>query len=334
MTTFAGDNSVGYPLEPAVKQTALQPDSSNIGKAPWHQLRRLMALRRFLKSNQPDLVVSFLTNVNVAALMASLGLGVRVIVCERIFPPLFSLSRVLNLLRRLTYPLAYRVVVQTQASQRWFAEALPRAHTTIIANPLVLPITETAPALPIDQLVDAQSRLVLSVGRLDEQKGFVDLIEAFATLGDVAKQWQLVVLGEGPQRRILADKIAELGLEDCVQLPGWAGNIAQWYRRADLFVLSSHFEGFPNALLEAMGHSLPCIAYDCPTGPADLIGDGCSGYLVPLASGSLGLADRMEKLMDNERLRQSFATQARSEVDRFADHRIFQKWSELLDSAP
>ena len=113
----------------------------------------------------------------------------------------------------------------------------------------------------------------------------------------------------------------------------WAGNMADWYSRADVFVLSSHFEGFPNTLLEAMGHGVACVAYDCPAGPADLIEDGHSGRLVAPNAGVAGLAEAMQQLIADAPYRETLAANAATAAERFAEHRVVALWSELLDAA-
>ena len=333
MATFPDDTSHGYGLSSKVQLITAANTPPGQPKTLWRQLQRLRRLRGLIKSQQADYVVAFLTNVNVAGIIAAMGLGVRVIVCERIYPPRFPIGRALATLRRLTYPRAWRVVVQTTATEQWFAQALPRATTTVIPNPLVLPLEDAPPALAITDVIPTDAKLMLAAGRLDRQKGFADLLQAFAQLRGDTAPWHLVVLGEGPEREALAEQIQALGLEARAHLPGWAGNMADWYSRADVFVLSSHFEGFPNTLLEAMGHGVACVAYDCPAGPADLIEDGHSGRLVAPNAGVAGLAEAMQQLIADAPYRETLAANAATAAERFAEHRVVALWSELLDAA-
>ncbi len=330
MPTFPDDATNGYPLEAGVR--LLQPTVTG-PKTLSGQFRRLRELRRTLCAEQPDVLVTFLTNVNVAGLLAATGLGVRVLVCERIFPPRFPLSRSLELLRRWTYPLAERVVVQTEAIRDWFVEHHPRVRVSVIPNPLVLPLADSSPRLPIAPTVPEEACVILGVGRLDAQKGFADLLHACARLGDKGCNWHLVILGEGPERARLSSMIEALGLQGRAHLPGWAGNMSQWYQRAQLFVLSSHFEGFPNALLEAMGHGVASVAYDCPTGPSDIVDHPRNGLLVAPDAGPSGLADAMSQLLEDPPKRQAMAKQAQEVADRFSPANVLQAWAELLDHA-
>jgi len=123
-------------------------------------------------------------------------------------------------------------------------------------------------------------RIVLAVGRFTKVKGFDLLIKAFAGIAIAYADWDLVILGEGPERSDLEAQVEALGLGHRVKLPGRAGNMPDWYARADLFVMSSHFEGFPLVLVEAMAHGCPAVSFDCDTGPRDIIRDEMDGRLV------------------------------------------------------
>jgi glycosyltransferase involved in cell wall biosynthesis len=296
------------------------------------QFQRLRSLRRIIKELQPDNVVSFLTNVNVAAILAGWGTGVATIVSERIHPAQFPISYGLANLRKLTYPHATRVVVQTAVTQRWFAAHVASANVDVIPNPVAWPLAATEPIVLPESLLADDDKLLLAVGRLDVQKGFEDLIAAFASLSPQLDGWKLVILGEGGLRTDIETLIESLGLADSVLLPGWAGNVADWYARAQMFVLSSHIEGFPNALLEAMSHGVACVSYDCATGPAEIIRDGIDGRLVPLAAGADGLAAAINELGENEETRTQFATRAKQVRQRFAPEKIMLEWDRLLEA--
>jgi len=326
--TFDADSSAGYPLDPGIQVRRLPAVPGP--KTPWRQLRRLRALRRLITSERPDLVITFLTNVNVAGLLAAWGTGVPVIVCERIHPPLFPLSFWWRALRQLTYPMAHTVVVQTETTRAWFASNLPRAKTSVIPNPLALPLPDGPAELPIAGLIDSDQRLILAVGRLDPQKGFEDLLEAFALLSHETLGWRLVILGEGPQRQALERTIEQLAIGGRATLPGWAGNMQAWYARADLFVLTSRYEGFPNALLEAMAHGVACIAYDCPAGPAELIDGPDCGRLMPPDQGVTGLTRALVELVGDAPMRESLGQRARERAQSFSQPKVLQRWAQLI----
>ncbi len=330
LATYTVQTESAYVLDSRVTLRHLASATAMSRKGVRTQLHRLKSLRRIIRELQPDNVVSFLTNVNVAAILASWGTGVAPVVSERIHPAQFPISFTLAKLRILTYPRAARVVVQTETTQRWFATHVASADTTVIANPVAWPLDSSAPVLLPDALVAQDDKLLLAVGRLDAQKGFADLIAAYTSLRGKLNGWKLVILGEGDQRVELEALIAAAGLAEQVLLPGWAGNIADWYTRAELFVLSSHIEGFPNALLEAMSYGVACVSYDCATGPAEIIRDGIDGRLVALAAGADGLAAAINELAEDEATRTQFATQAVLVRQRFAPEKILLEWDRLL----
>ncbi len=166
------------------------------------------------------------------------------------------------------------------------------------------------------------------------QKGFDLLIEAFALLAADHPDWSLLILGEGPERVALQARIEHLGVAAAVQLPGHVGNLADWYRRADLFVLSSRYEGFPNVLAEAMAHGCAAVSFDCPTGPRDIVRDEVDGLLVTPSGGPPALAGALSRLMQDESLRRRMAVNAREVADRFASDRILGLWTQALSTVP
>jgi glycosyltransferase involved in cell wall biosynthesis len=167
-----------------------------------------------------------------------------------------------------------------------------------------LPVAE--PVLAPESLISAERKLLLAVGRLDVQKGFDLLLESFAQLLSRYPTWDLVILGEGSQRTALADQLIRLGLQGRAKLPGLAGNIGDWYSRADLYVMSSRFEGFPNTLAEAMAHGCPPISFDCDTGPRDLIRHEYDGLLVEANGDVLALTQALDRLMGSEDQRKAW----------------------------
>ena len=172
--------------------------------------------------------------------------------------------------------------------------------------------------------------MALAVGRLEQQKGFDKLLQAFALLAKDYPTWDLVILGEGEQREHLEREVRILGMGGRVHLPGWVGNLPDWYHRADLFVMSSRFEGFPNVLVEAMGHGLPSVSFDCDTGPRDIIRSGVDGVLVKPEHGATGLTAAMARLMGEPLLRVRMGKAASEVCERFSVERIGGLWDEVF----
>ena len=121
------------------------------------------------------------------------------------------------------------------------------------------------------------------------------------------------------------------GITDRVHFPGSVGNISEWYERADLFVLSSIVEGFPNVLLEAQTYGLPCISFDCDTGPRDIIQDEYNGILVDPNEKELGLSNAIDKIIVNQEFRQNLAKNSILLREKYSISNIIQKWNNILD---
>jgi glycosyltransferase involved in cell wall biosynthesis len=157
---------------------------------------------------------------------------------------------------------------------------------------------------------------------LDEGKQFDRLIEAFSRLAIRHADWDLVILGEGAERENLEGVIELLDLNSRVRMPGRCGNVGDWYERADLYVMSSRFEGFPNTLAEAMAYGCAAVSYDCDTGPRDIIRNEVDGLLVRPVGDVSALAEALDKMMGNEALRKDMGIRAIEVRERFSPERI------------
>jgi GalNAc-alpha-(1->4)-GalNAc-alpha-(1->3)-diNAcBac-PP-undecaprenol alpha-1,4-N-acetyl-D-galactosaminyltransferase len=327
--TFSGRGECLYPLDERVRLIYLADQVGTTRKSPLSLLRRFLAMRALVREWGPDGVVSFLPHVNVAALLATRGLKVPVVVSERIHPPAMPIGPLWPRLRRWTYPWAASVVMQTRRSGDWLATECPTARVAVIPNPCVYPLPLSEPWLDPADWVPQARRVLLAVGRLDEQKGFAELIDAFGRPAARFPDWDLVILGEGGERAALEARVEQWGLTERVALPGRVGNLADWYQRAELYVMSSLFEGFPNTLLEAMAHGLPAVSFDCETGPADIIREGIDGILVSPADGEAGLAGAMSAMMQDDDRRQRMGRAAISVRERFSSERVMAEWDDL-----
>lgn len=330
LPTFSGRGECFYTLHEAVKLEYLADRVGGTKKGAVKAICRFLSLRRIIRATHPDVVVSFLSHVNVITLLAALGLKVPVVVAERIYPPAMKLAWHWEWLRKITYPLANTVVMQTKQGLDWLHKSCPKASGQVIANPIVYPLPIGEPRLMPEAWLKPNRHLLLAVGRLEPQKQFSDLIFSFSRLSVAFPNWDLVILGEGSERRHLKFLISKMGLEDRVLLPGRAGNIADWYSQADLYVMSSRFEGFPNVLLEAMAYSLPAVSFDCNTGPRDIIRHEVDGLLVPVEDGQEGLTDSLNKLMLDDALRARMGSQAASVRNRFSMVYIGASWDEVI----
>jgi glycosyltransferase involved in cell wall biosynthesis len=252
---------------------------------------------------------------------------------ERVYPPSVVTSRSLwGRLRRWTYGRLTAVAAQTSDSKCWLQSNTLARTVAVIPNPVEWPLPIHGSILGPSTLVSDGTRLLLAAGRLEHQKGFDWLIDVFATLSKKHQNWILVILGDGPQRKALEKQIENRQMRLKVFLAGVVGNMAEWYSTADLYVLSSRFEGFPNTLVEALSYGLPAISFDCDSGPRDIIRNEIDGLLVPVGDLN-GLTSALDKMMSSETIRRNFAERAREVRERFSINRVAEMWEALFKVA-
>jgi len=321
-----------YELHPAVERISLElaDESRNVLAGLWRNLRRVRALRQVLRQVQPNIALALMSTANVILALATQGLAnVCAIGSERIHPPQLPLGVQWRALRRFTYGRLAAVVALTQESAEWLKMHTRAQRVPIIPNMALRPLAVQAPRLTPETVCVADRHILLAVGRLEKQKGIDWLLEAFMALALKYYNWNLVILGEGPERRALEAQVQAFGLDGRVFLPGRAGNVGEWYERADVYVMSSRFEGFPLTLAEAMAHGLPAVSFDCDTGPRDIIRPEVDGLLVPPGNVD-SLTAALDRLMGDAALRAQFAARAVEARERFSMERIAGMWEELF----
>ncbi|AHV93321.1 glycosyl transferases group 1 family protein [Bordetella holmesii ATCC 51541] len=264
LTQAEGD---AYPVPAGVHRRVLGTDGQGGDglRGILDNLRRVRALRAVIREFKPDIVLGMMTTSSILAVLAAWGLPVKVIATEHTHPPSQQLSGMWQRLRRLTYPRAARVVALTGGTAQWIDRHVPGSRLAVIPNPVHWPLPRSEPRLAPPAAPGRH--YLLAVGRLHPDKGFDVLVEAFASLAGRFTDWDLLILGEGDERASLTQQVQAAGLDGRVHMPGRGGNVADWYEAADLYVLSSRFEGLSNTLLEAMASGLAPVSFDCDTGP-------------------------------------------------------------------
>ena len=331
VVTQSDASSDAYPLPQGVHRVVLGTAgaSHNKVRAIAANVQRIWKLRRVMRRVRPTLVLGMMTTSSVLAIAAARGLSCPVIATEHTHPPSQTLSPFWLRLRRWAYPQASRVVALTSGTAQWISEHLPGSRVSVIPNAVRWPLESVEPRL--DPPPRLGRKRLLAVGRLHEHKGFDLLLDAFQSLAEWFPDWDLVILGEGPEREALQAKVDAAGLRDRVMLPGRVGNVADWYARSDLYVLSSRVEGLSNTLLEAMASGLPAVAFDCETGPREIIRQGIDGVLVTPAEDVEALAAHLSDLMARPVRRQMLASRAIDVRDRFSGARVMALWRHLFE---
>jgi len=310
-----------YALHAQVKRTELDllGNSRNTVTAVWNNAQRLKWLRNAIRASTPDVVISFIDTTNVLTLLACVGLRIPVIVSERSHPDYHPIGSAWTRLRSLVYRHADGIVVQSHGLRDWARGFVKDDAVHIIPNP-VKPVLNGYPSHR-----QGSGRTIVAMGRLASEKRFDLLLRAFCQCAKAHADWSLILIGEGEERRSLETLTRELGLEDRVKFPGLVPDPTSILHGADVFVLSSSYEGFPNALLEAMACGLAVISTDCGSGPREIIRNGVNGLLVAPNDGD-ALAEAMDRLMKDSRQRERLGARATEVLERFGVQKVMDMW--------
>lgn len=217
-----------------------------------------------------------------------------------------------------------QIVLLTPQEMGEFKQKYPQANFHIIPNFI--------PEIP-KQNIDYVNKVVLSVGRLCDGKGFFRLIDIWEIVQKDSRfgEWKLHIVGDGLLKEQIQEKIKAKNLQDSIILKPFTNQIEQEYLQASIYVMTSHYEGLPMVLIEAESFGLPCIAFDVKTGPSDIIENEKSGFLIP--DGDLeGYAEKLKALMQNQNLRESMGKRAKEIAqEKFSKEVIMKKWFELFE---
>lgn len=323
--TLSATETDTYALAPTVQRRAL--DLQVVSRSRLQRLhriwQRLQTLRTALCAARPQLVISFIDTMNVLTVLACRGTGLPVICCERTDPRYHRLSSVWSALRTVAYRRAEAIVVPTQALADHMRERFPSRPVVVIPNAAAIP-----PAAP--PMAPHPQPYLLGVGRLSPEKGFDRLVDAFAQIADRFPQHQLVILGTGPEDASLTAQCAARGVSERCVFRSWEADPYPWYYHADIFVLPSRYEGFPNALLEAMACGTAVVATARDSGAGEIVRDGVDGVLLEHDTVD-DLAHALTRLLDDSALRKRLGTAARAVTTRFESQAISARWEALIE---
>ena len=309
-------------MNPNVKRTSIGAAGPARGSIDRFRLtiERARRLSQLMAESRPDALICFMPRMATAGVLAGRRSPVPVIISERTDPRHLSEPPTARRIRAWTYRHADALVVPSESLASWAVEHQPR-RVRVIHNPV-------DPS--VRQWSQGRERTIVALGRLGREKGIDLLIEAFARVADDRPGWRLKIFGDGPVRTELEEQARSTTVSHRIELAGEVAHARQALDGAGIFALPSRYEGFPNALLEALASGLPAIAARCSSGPAEILRDGQNGILVPtedVASLAAGLAS----LMDDEGLRHRLSTAAAARAAEFGLDRIVADWDGLLE---
>lgn len=314
------DGNAQYQLASEVKRISLISKSERSGF--FHDfILRYIRVRKIFKKADYDIYIVMLPSLIILSLLFSFVSKARIIAAERNMPSRYSKWR-----QRLLRCLCSRATAwcfQTQEQMDWYPKRILRKPCCIIPNAINSDVEQIIAKVGTE-------KVIVSAGRLTNQKNHVLLIDAFAKIASQIPNYNLVIYGTGPLKHFLQGKIHSLGLERQVILAGHSSNLVNQISTASLFVLPSNYEGMPNALMEAMGIGLPCIATDCDGGGAKfLINNEVNGILIP-KNDIDGLAKSMLRLILNQEEAVSLGKEASKIKNDLSAESIYGCWEQFI----
>ena len=269
-------------------------------------IKQMLILRRLIIQLRCNTHLSFMTKYNLFVICSLLGKKIKLYVSERDSP--FDKRFLESVLRRVFYPLASGVIFQTDEAMRQITRPGYKA-TKVIPNPVNIDVPAS----------DCSSNIILNVSRLHPKKGHDRMFRILAKTQLDA--WTALCIGDGPELKKLNELITAYDLN--IKLLGKKHDVSKYYQMASIFIFTSYWEGFPNVIAEALAHGIPVVAFDCPTGPSDLIIDGYNGYLIHDDNEVL-FREKLEELLQNDLLRKQMGRHAVSSVSHL-DKRLVAK---------
>lgn len=287
-----------YEVSKNVKKVYLSECESDYDNMNY--LKRLTALRKVAKTEKADFVIPFLSHVCIQTCVALFGTKYKIIQTVRNDPRTLPEGKIHRFLRDLFIKFSFKTFVQNENQKSYFDKQTGKKI-------FVLPNPVRGDLFDCQNKNDTDKTIIASAGRLNSQKNFFMLIDAFEKVLKRYKNIELRIYGhegDGRIKKQLEKQIEKKDLKNVVKLMGTTNDMKSMFESIDLYVLSSDFEGMPNSLMEAMAAGVPCVSTDCPTGPSDLIENEKTGLLVPVNDAS-AMSEAIEKMLfelDNEKI--------------------------------
>ena len=321
--TFSAQKT--YYLSDKVTHIPLYDDVNKKGNFLIKNITRIYKLRKYFKKQTPDVYMTFLPTLSKVMLSNRKLIRCPVILAERADPATYCTTdkdkeKIVSLFSK-----ADAYVFQTEDARKYYNEVwgLKKDYETVIPNA----INEEF----IGKVYEGErEKVIVSAGRMNSQKNFPLLINSFNNIKDEFPEYNLCIYGGGALLESNRELAKSLGMESRVEFPGYVTDIGDKIKDASLFVLSSDYEGMPNALMEAMAVGLPCISTDCPVGgPKFLIDDGINGLLTEVGN-EKHLTDAIRKMLSDYDKALSMGKEATKISDTLSPDRIYGQWEKFI----
>lgn len=313
ISLFRKNSNICFPVDPNVKIIFLSENLYSIKQTKFNRLRLLLGVRkllkRLIKRNEFDEIISqaFLPTF----LYYTIRQADKISACEHFKYELYGSFGIQ--IRNFVYRKCKRVITLTKNDSKKFQIAGVR--NSVIPNMVTFPIGEN---------VGQEKKIIVAAGRLSHQKGFDLLLNAMVPVVNKYPDWILEIYGKGECEEELKDLAYQLEISTNINFKGFCSNLSQVFRESTFYVLSSRFEGFPMILLEAASQNLPCISFDCPEGPSEILRD--NGGLLVTPENIQDLSVSIMKFIEDTDLRQQCAAQALKNIEDYSPHNIYIKW--------
>ena len=281
------------------------------------------SVSKIIKQEKIDLAIGFITSANIIAIIASKLNKIPSIISERNNPMVVKVSRFWSTLRLLFYPVANKIVLQTNGVKKFYSGKIKNHKMVVIPNP----ISSKLELAKNENVV--KEKIILTVGRLESHKCQSLILKAFNNIE--TKDWKLVIVGVGPREKELKDYVKENKLSDKVEFKGKVKEIDKLYNKTGIFVFASRYEGYPNVIIEAMSFGIPTISSDCDFGPTDIIKNDENGFLFPVDNQN-ELEKKLSLLINNEDIREKFTENSKLNTKKFQSNVVTSQWNETIKS--
>lgn len=313
--------NVFYTLPDKVRVITVEAKSKN---KYVKKISKLIKTRKLIKNLCPDIVLSLPEEIGVYIIPTMIGFKIPVVVSERNNPRVMPRNYITRIARTIFYHLAAGIIFQTREAMEYFPRTIQKMGI-VLPNPIDL-----------DKIPSPWSgkrrKEIIGAGRLEKQKNFHLLIDAFKLFHKRYPDYKLIIYGEGSLREDLIIYASDRIPKDAFSFPGRRNDLLDCINGASMFVLSSDYEGMPNVLSESMAMGMPCISTNCPSGgPAELIIDGENGILVPVGDTD-ALYNAMIKICESEQYAQKISQNALRIRNKLDAKVIGKQWFQYLES--